>query len=105
MSQRFRSTTIREGVVRSTTLALPYAFGEDDEDIARSHIVAVHVEGSLSYGACRIAPSGSTARRSARGALPPIHLFYATPNRRRPIMASIRASYCSSLAVVARSWP
>lgn len=46
--QRWRSATIREGVVRSTTRAFLYGLGQDDDDIARPHIGVIHTGGEMS---------------------------------------------------------
>ena len=47
-ARRWRSQTIYDGVVRSTTRAFLYALGEDDEDIARPHTGVVHTGGEMS---------------------------------------------------------
>ncbi|AUW58796.1 dihydroxy-acid dehydratase [Sphingobium sp. SCG-1] len=49
MTERhWRSSTIYEGVVRTTTRAFLYALGQDDEDIVRPHIGVVHTGGEMS---------------------------------------------------------
>ena len=48
VERRWRSATIREGVVRSTTRAFLYALGEDDADMKRPHIGVIHTGGEMS---------------------------------------------------------
>jgi hypothetical protein len=46
----FRSATIREDVVRTTTRSFLYALGLDDEDVERPHVGVIHtvvLKGSL----------------------------------------------------------
>ncbi|MBO9651855.1 MAG: dihydroxy-acid dehydratase [Variovorax sp.] len=44
----FRSSIIRDGVIRATTRSFLHALGQDDEDIARPHIGVFHTGGEMS---------------------------------------------------------
>jgi dihydroxy-acid dehydratase len=46
--RRFRSATIREGVLRAATRSFLYALGEDDADIERPHVAVIHTGGDMS---------------------------------------------------------
>jgi dihydroxy-acid dehydratase len=46
--RRFRSATMTEGTVRTTTRSFLHALGQDDADIARPHIGVVHTGGEMS---------------------------------------------------------
>ena len=46
--QRWRSSTIYEGVTRTTTRAFLYALGQDDDDIAKPHVGVIHTGGEMS---------------------------------------------------------
>ena len=48
MSRRFRSATIHEGLLRTTTRSFLYALGQDDAEIARPHIGVFHTGGEMS---------------------------------------------------------
>lgn len=59
--RRYRSATIREGVVRTTTRSFLYALGEDDEDIESPHVAVIHTGGEMS-------PCNTTLQQQARNA-------------------------------------
>lgn len=46
--RKFRSATIRDGVIRATTRSFLGALGQDDEDILRPHIGVFHTGGEMS---------------------------------------------------------
>ncbi|WP_165191462.1 dihydroxy-acid dehydratase [Caulobacter soli] len=46
--RRFRSATIREGLVRAPTRSFLYALGQDDAEIVRPHIGVIHTGGDMS---------------------------------------------------------
>jgi len=46
--RRFRSATIYEGLIRSTTRAFLHGLGQDDEEIARPHLAVIHTGGEMS---------------------------------------------------------
>jgi len=46
--RRFRSATIYEGLIRSTTRGFLYGLGQDDEEIARPHLAVIHTGGEMS---------------------------------------------------------
>jgi hypothetical protein len=45
---RFRSATIYDGLIRSTTRSFLYGLGQDDDDIARPHLAVIHTGGEMS---------------------------------------------------------
>jgi dihydroxy-acid dehydratase len=45
---RFRSATIREGLVRAPTRSFLYALGQDDDEMARPHVGVIHTGGEMS---------------------------------------------------------
>lgn len=47
-SRKFRSATIRDGVIRATTRSFLGALGQDDDDILRPHIGVFHTGGEMS---------------------------------------------------------
>ncbi|MGJ8544522.1 MAG: dihydroxy-acid dehydratase [Sulfitobacter sp.] len=70
---RFRSETIREGVIRSTTRSFLYALGLDDEDIANPHVAVIHTGGDMS-------PCNSSLRDQAQHAKTGIFAAGGTPH-------------------------
>jgi dihydroxy-acid dehydratase len=46
--RRFRSATIYEGLIRSTTRSFLYGLGQDDDEIARPHLAVIHTGGEMS---------------------------------------------------------
>ena len=71
--RRWRSATIYEGVVRTTTRAFLYALGQDDDDIARPHIGVIHTGGEMS-------PCNLALREQALHAKTGIHAAGGTPH-------------------------
>ena len=47
-ARRFRSATIYDGLIRSTTRSFLYGLGQDDDDIARPHLAVIHTGGEMS---------------------------------------------------------
>ena len=47
-ARRFRSTTIYDGLIRSTTRSFLYGLGQDDDEIARPHLAVIHTGGEMS---------------------------------------------------------
>ena len=47
-ARRFRSATIYDGLVRSTTRSFLYGLGQDDDEIARPHLAVIHTGGEMS---------------------------------------------------------
>jgi dihydroxy-acid dehydratase len=47
-TRRFRSATIYEGLIRSTTRSFLHGLGQDDEEIARPHLAVIHTGGEMS---------------------------------------------------------
>jgi dihydroxy-acid dehydratase len=70
---KFRSATIREGVVRTTTRSFLYALGEDDGDVERPHIGVIHTGGEMS-------PCNLTLRQQADHAKTGIYAHGGTPH-------------------------
>ena len=46
--RRFRSQTMYDGLIRSTTRGFLYGLGQDDAEIARPHIAVIHTGGEMS---------------------------------------------------------
>jgi dihydroxy-acid dehydratase len=69
----FRSATIRDGILRTTTRSFLYALGEDDEDIERPHVAVVHTGGDMS-------PCNKTLREQALQAMSGIYAHGGTPH-------------------------
>src|SRR5882757_19088 len=70
---RFRSATIREGVLRTTTRSFLYALGQDDADIERPHVAVIHTGGEMS-------PCNVTLRDQAQHAKTGIYAHGGTPH-------------------------
>ena len=70
---RFRSATIRDGVIRATTRSFLHALGQDDEDIARPHIGVFHTGGEMS-------PCNLNLREQAQHAKTGIYAGGGTPH-------------------------
>ncbi len=70
---RFRSETIRDGVIRSTTRSFLYALGLDDEDIANPHVAVIHTGGDMS-------PCNTSLRDQAQHAKTGIFAAGGTPH-------------------------
>jgi dihydroxy-acid dehydratase len=47
-ARRFRSTTIYDGLIRSTSRSFLYGLGQDDDEIARPHLAVIHTGGEMS---------------------------------------------------------
>jgi len=47
-ARRFRSATIYEGLIRSTTRSFLYGLGQDEAEIARPHLAVIHTGGEMS---------------------------------------------------------
>src|SRR5882757_5127139 len=71
--RRFRSATIREGVLRAATRSFLYALGEDDADIDRPHIAVIHTGGDMS-------PCNASLREQALQAKAGIYANGGTPH-------------------------
>lgn len=71
--KRFRSATIRDGVIRATTRSFLHALGQDDEDIARPHIGVFHTGGEMS-------PCNLNLREQAQHAKTGIYAGGGTPH-------------------------
>lgn len=71
--RRWRSATIREGLVRTTTRAFLYGLGQDDDDIARPHIGVIHTGGEMS-------PCNLTLRDQASHAKTGVYAHGGTPH-------------------------
>jgi dihydroxy-acid dehydratase len=69
----FRSATIRDGILRTTTRSFLYALGEDDDDIERPHIAVIHTGGDMS-------PCNKTLRDQALQAMNGIYAQGGTPH-------------------------
>lgn len=70
---RFRSETIRDGTIRSTTRSFLYALGLDDEDIANPHVAVIHTGGDMS-------PCNTSLRGQAQHAKTGIFAAGGTPH-------------------------
>src|SRR5882757_1832109 len=70
---RFRSATIREGILRTTTRSFLYALGQDDADIERPHVAVIHTGGEMS-------PCNVTLRDQAQHAKTGIYAHGGTPH-------------------------
>jgi dihydroxy-acid dehydratase len=71
--RRFRSATIREGVLRAATRSFLYALGEDDADIDRPHVAVIHTGGDMS-------PCNASLREQALQAKTGIYANGGTPH-------------------------
>jgi dihydroxy-acid dehydratase len=71
--RRFRSATIREGVLRAATRSFLYALGEDDADIDRPHVAVIHTGGDMS-------PCNTSLREQALQAKVGIYANGGTPH-------------------------
>jgi dihydroxy-acid dehydratase len=69
----YRSATITDGIVRTTTRSFLYALGQDDEDIARPHIGVIHTGGEMS-------PCNLTLQAQAQHAKTGIYAHGGTPH-------------------------
>ncbi|MBU1361150.1 MAG: dihydroxy-acid dehydratase [Gammaproteobacteria bacterium] len=72
-TQRFRSATIRDGVIRATTRSFLHALGQDDEDILRPHVGVFHTGGEMS-------PCNLNLREQAQHAKTGIYAGGGTPH-------------------------
>src|SRR5882672_813695 len=71
--RRFRSATIREGILRTPTRSFLYALGQDDADIERPHVAVIHTGGEMS-------PCNLTLRDQAQHAKMGIYAHGGTPH-------------------------
>jgi dihydroxy-acid dehydratase len=71
--KKFRSATIRDGVIRATTRSFLHALGQDDEDILRPHIGVFHTGGEMS-------PCNLNLREQAQHAKTGIYAHGGTPH-------------------------
>src|SRR6267154_234887 len=71
--RRFRSATIYEGILRTTTRSFLYALGEDDAEIERPHVAVIHTGGEMS-------PCNLTLRDQAQHAKTGIYAHGGTPH-------------------------
>lgn len=69
----YRSATIREGILRTTTRSFLYALGEDDEDIQRPHVAVIHTGGDMS-------PCNTSLRDQALHAMTGVYAHGGTPH-------------------------
>ncbi|KQX23319.1 MULTISPECIES: dihydroxy-acid dehydratase [unclassified Sphingomonas] len=69
----YRSATITDGIVRTTTRSFLHALGQDDEDIARPHIGVIHTGGEMS-------PCNLTLQAQAQHAKTGIYAHGGTPH-------------------------
>ena len=70
---RFRSETIRDGIIRSTTRSFLYALGLDDEDISNPHVAVIHTGGDMS-------PCNTSLRDQAQHAKTGVFAAGGTPH-------------------------
>jgi dihydroxy-acid dehydratase len=73
VTRRFRSQTIYDGVVRTTTRSFLYGLGQDDEDIARPHVAVIHTGGEMS-------PCNTTLRDQAQHVRAGVYAGGGTPH-------------------------
>src|SRR5258708_31388085 len=71
--RRFKSATVREGLLRTTSRSFLYALGEDDADIERPHIAVIHTGGEMS-------PCNLTLQGQAQHAKTGIYASGGTPH-------------------------
>jgi dihydroxy-acid dehydratase len=71
--RRFKSATVREGLLRTTSRSFLYALGEDDADIERPHIAVIHTGGEMS-------PCNLTLQGQAQHAKTGIYAHGGTPH-------------------------
>lgn len=71
--RKFRSATIYEGTIRATTRSFLHALGQDDDDIARTHIGVFHTGGEMS-------PCNLNLREQAQHAKTGIYAGGGTPH-------------------------
>src|SRR6267154_1080712 len=71
--RRFKSATVREGLLRTTSRSFLYALGEDDADIERPHVAVIHTGGEMS-------PCNLTLRDQAQHAKTGIYAHGGTPH-------------------------
>jgi dihydroxy-acid dehydratase len=71
--KKYRSETMRDGLLRAPTRSFLYALGQDDEDMARPHIGVIHTGGDMS-------PCNTTLRDQALHAKTGIYAAGGTPH-------------------------
>ncbi|WCT74468.1 dihydroxy-acid dehydratase [Sphingomonas naphthae] len=69
----YRSATITDGIIRTTTRSFLYGLGQDDEDIARPHIGVIHTGGEMS-------PCNLTLQAQAQHAKTGVYAHGGTPH-------------------------
>jgi dihydroxy-acid dehydratase len=66
--RRFRSQTMYDGLIRSTTRGFLYGLGQDDDEIARPHLAVIHTGGEMSPCNTSLAAQAQHAKTGIYGA-------------------------------------
>jgi hypothetical protein len=66
-TRRFRSATIYDGLIRSTTRSFLHGLGQGDDEIARPHLAVIHTGGEMSPCNTSLAGQAQHAKTGSAG--------------------------------------